>query len=90
MPESNCPVKKCDDNADTMMHSVGSRRQDAEKNILHGQWTDYLHHSLSQYKVGARKQSPNTRLQTDKLPAENIDARKFLCQLQRAERLYDG
>jgi cytochrome c553 len=35
---------------------------------------DYLRYSLSQYKIGARKQPPSMRRQTEKLSDEDIEA----------------
>jgi sulfide dehydrogenase cytochrome subunit len=52
----------------------GDSPEDAEKSILHGQWMDYLRYSLSQYKIGARKQPPSMLRQTEKLSPEDIEA----------------
>jgi sulfide dehydrogenase cytochrome subunit len=52
----------------------GDSPEDADRSILHGQWSEYLRYSLSQYKIGARKQPPSMRRQTEKLSAQDIDA----------------
>jgi sulfide dehydrogenase cytochrome subunit len=52
----------------------GDSPEDADKSILHGQWSGYLRYSLSQYKIGARKQPPSMRRQTEKLSQDDIDA----------------
>lgn len=52
----------------------GDGPEDAEKSILHGQWSDYLRYSMSQYKIGARKQPPSMRRQTEKLSERDIEA----------------
>ena len=52
----------------------GDSPADAEKSILHGQWSDYLRYSLKQYRLGHRKQPPSMRRQTDKLTDQDIDA----------------
>ena len=52
----------------------GDSPEDADRSILHGQWSEYLRYSLSQYKIGARKQPPSMRRQTEKLSAYDIDA----------------
>ncbi len=52
----------------------GDSPDHADRSILHGQWMDYLRYSLSQYKIGARKQPPSMRRQTEKLSDEDIEA----------------
>ena len=52
----------------------GDSPEDADRSILHGQWKEYLRYSLSQYKIGARKQPPSMRRQTEKLSQSDIDA----------------
>ena len=52
----------------------GDSPADAEKSILHGQWSEYLRYSLKQYRSGHRKQPPSMRRQTDKLTDPDIDA----------------
>jgi sulfide dehydrogenase cytochrome subunit len=52
----------------------GDSPDHADRSILHGQWMDYLRYSLNQYKVGARKQPPSMRRQTEKLTNEDIEA----------------
>ncbi len=52
----------------------GDSPDHADRSILHGQWMDYLRYSLSQYKIGARKQPPSMRRQTEKLTDEDIEA----------------
>ena len=52
----------------------GDSPADAEKSILHGQWSEYLRYSLTQYRSGHRKQPPSMRRQTDKLSDADIDA----------------
>jgi sulfide dehydrogenase cytochrome subunit len=52
----------------------GDSPADAEKSILHGQWSEYLRYSLTQYRGGHRKQPPSMRRQTEKLSDADIDA----------------
>ncbi len=52
----------------------GDSPDHADRSILHGQWMDYLRYSLSQYKIGARKQPPSMRRQTEKLSEDDIEA----------------
>ena len=52
----------------------GDSPADAEKSILHGQWSEYLRYSLTQYRGGHRKQPPSMRRQTEKLSDGDIDA----------------
>ncbi len=52
----------------------GDSPEDSDRSILHGQWKEYLRYSLHQYKIGARKQPPSMRRQTEKLSAEDINA----------------
>lgn len=52
----------------------GDSPTDAEKSVLHGQWSDYLRYSLGQYRLGHRKQPPSMRRQTDRLTDQDIDA----------------
>ena len=52
----------------------GMSPADAEKSILHGQWADYLRYSLTQYRLGHRKQPPSMRRQTEKLSDADIEA----------------
>jgi sulfide dehydrogenase cytochrome subunit len=52
----------------------GDSPADAEKSILHGQWSEYLRYSLTQYRGGHRKQPPSMRRQTEKLSDSDIDA----------------
>ncbi len=52
----------------------GDSPADAEKGVLHGQWTGYLRYSLTQYRNGHRKQPPSMRRQTEKLSDADIDA----------------
>lgn len=52
----------------------GDSPADAEKGILHGQWSEYLRYSLTQYRTGHRKQPPSMRRQTEKLSDADIDA----------------
>jgi sulfide dehydrogenase cytochrome subunit len=52
----------------------GDSPADAEKSVLHGQWSEYLRYSLTQYRGGHRKQPPSMRRQTDKLTDADIDA----------------
>lgn len=52
----------------------GNSPLNSDRSILHGQWKEYLKYSLSQYKIGARKQPPSMRRQTEKLSQRDIDA----------------
>ncbi len=52
----------------------GDSPEDSDRSILHGQWKEFLKYSLSQYKIGARKQPPSMRRQTEKLSERDIDA----------------
>ena len=52
----------------------GDSPADAEKSILHGQWSEYLRYSLTQYRGGHRKQPPSMRRQTEQLSDADIDA----------------
>jgi len=52
----------------------GDSPEDSDRSILHGQWKEYLRYSLNQYKIGARKQPPSMRRQTEKLSDRDIDA----------------
>jgi sulfide dehydrogenase cytochrome subunit len=52
----------------------GDSPADADKSILHGQWSEYLRYSLTQYRGGHRKQPPSMRRQTEKLSDADIDA----------------
>lgn len=52
----------------------GDSPEDSDRSILHGQWKEYLRYSLNQYKIGARKQPPSMRRQTEKLSDQEIDA----------------
>lgn len=52
----------------------GDSPANAEKSILHGQWSEYLRYSLTQYRGGHRKQPPSMRRQTEKLSDADIDA----------------
>lgn len=52
----------------------GDSPEDSDRSILHGQWKEYLRYSLSQYKIGARKQPPSMRRQTEKLSERDIEA----------------
>ena len=52
----------------------GDSPANADKSILHGQWSEYLRYSLTQYRGGHRKQPPSMRRQTEKLSDANIDA----------------
>jgi len=52
----------------------GDGPEDSDRSILHGQWSDYLRYALGQYRVGARKQPPSMRRQTEKLSDRDIEA----------------
>lgn len=52
----------------------GDSPEDSDRSILHGQWKEYLRYSMSQYKIGARKQPPSMRRQTEKLSDREIEA----------------
>ena len=52
----------------------GDSPANADKSILHGQWSEYLRYSLTQYRGGHRKQPPSMRRQTEKLSDADIDA----------------
>jgi sulfide dehydrogenase cytochrome subunit len=52
----------------------GDSPEDSDRSILHGQWKDYLVYSLNQYRIGARKQPPSMRRQTEKLSERDIQA----------------
>jgi sulfide dehydrogenase cytochrome subunit len=52
----------------------GDSPANAEKSVLHGQWSEYLRYALTQYRGGHRKQPPSMRRQTEKLSDADIDA----------------
>ena len=52
----------------------GDSPANADKSILHAQWSEYLRYSLTQYRGGHRKQPPSMRRQTEKLSDADIDA----------------